>query len=119
MARKYDIEVDQGSKFELTVSVTIHGALVDISGWTARLQIRGDRRLDSPVLATLVSSGIGAELTVVGPSAQVQIDMHGATSLGWDWDYGQYDLTVYEPGGEPHRVLQGKVTVNHIVTAAS
>jgi len=119
MADERLLKFDQGSKFTYTVKVLFDGALVNISGWTARMQVRGDRRPTSPVIATFSSTGVSPRLTVLGPEALVLIDVPGADTLGWDWDQGQYDLTIYEPSGEPHRVLQGAARVNHIVTVSA
>jgi len=119
MADERLLRFDQGSKFTYTVKVLFDGAVVNITNWTARMQVRGDRRLTSPVLATFSSSGGSPRLVVLGPEALVLIDILGADTLGWGWDQGQYDLTIYEPSGEPHRILQGEIHVSHIVTASA
>jgi hypothetical protein len=106
--------IDQGSKFEYTAAVTIHGQVVPLTGWTARLQVRGDWRLNQDLLAELTEADA---LTVVDDPPQVLIDIPGATSLLWDWERGQYDLYVFEPtpGAMPHRIMQGEMRVNKTV----
>ena len=115
MAKDVSFLFDQGSKFAYTVAVTFDGVVVDITGWSARLQIRPVRQRSAEELA-IFTTAVGQGLAIVGPQAQIQIDIPAADSEGWDWTEGQYDLTLYTPSLEAYRVIQGKAVVNHQVT---
>jgi hypothetical protein len=114
MATVVDLSVDQGDLFRYTVNVTIDGVVVNLTGWTAHLEVRGDRRLSAPLLYSVSSPGV---LTVLGSAAQIQMDVPSAVTKLWTWDEGQYDLTLTDPIGEKYRVLQGAIRINHTVTA--
>lgn len=109
-AAKLDITIEQGSDFQLVVTVV--GGPVSMTGYTGKMQIRPGKgsstlRYDVPLSA----------LTVDGLNRQVVVNLPWTESLGFDWDAGMYDLVIVSADEvDAWRVVEGKVTVDHSVT---
>lgn len=110
MAKDEVLKLDRGVKFEYTVQVT---GIADLDGWTAKMQIREQRRPDAPLFAEWSTDS--GELAVLGPELQVQIDVSAADTAEFGWDSGEYDLVLFNSGLVPYRILQGTVFVNNNV----
>jgi hypothetical protein len=108
-----DIVIAQGSKFEMTVVVTEGGVVKNITGWSARMQIRPAR--GSSTLYDDFSSPADS-LTISGVDGQVLVDIPGSITAAYDWTNGAYDIKLTDTGGEPHRIVEGTVKVDHSVT---
>lgn len=87
------------------------GDPIDLSGCTARMQIR--RSLRQPVLV-YVQSGDG--ITIDGPNGYVLIELSDEKTDALDIKRGVYDLEVEFPSGDVYRVLEGAITVDRNVT---
>ena len=92
-----DIEVVQGSTFEFPVRVKRNGTLMDLTGYTARMQIRNLPADDvgSSVLAT-------ATVTVDIPTSIVTARINADITQAFTWSQGVYDLEI--DGGAPDKV---------------
>lgn len=86
---------------------------VDLTGWTAKAQLR--RRVAGDVWVTLTSaSGI-----TLGADGSVEIAIGHALTEAAAWDaysIGVWDLELASPVGEKVRLVQGAVTVSQDVT---
>ena len=107
----YNIKADQGSTFVFTFTITTNGTVWDLTGYSARMQVRPSAQATSTVLnlvsptnITLTSLGV-VTVTVVA-SAMAAI---AAGSF-------VYDIEVQSDSGIVTRLLQGKFTVTPEVT---
>lgn len=111
MAKEQNLVIDQGGRFEYTVQVT--GVTLPLAGWTARMEIGSARGSTGTEYASYDTTTPGANyLAVVAGAGQVQVNIPSAATDAFDWVEGFYDLYAIEPGGEDHRILQGRIRVS-------
>lgn len=112
MATEADLLVDQGSRWQAIVGVTVDW-LTDLTGYQARGQVRASRTL--PQAEILVE--LTPYLTVDVPSHQVRIDIPADITAAWSWNEGHYDLELFSATpSQSVRFLQGKISVDKEVT---
>lgn len=124
MAGVYDIEIEQGSD---TNDIEIYpteddGSPIDLSGYTARLQIRPDVRSETLYDdLTTENSRIVIESFVENfeetPTTfyKIIIKFPNETTSAYHWVTGVYDLELYS-GTLVDRFLKGTVTTDREVT---
>lgn len=79
---------------------------VDITGYTAELQIK------PYPLATSILYDASSNITLGGPTGVITITIPAATTGGFTWWAGVYDLTLTSLNGTVYRFAQGNVTVS-------
>jgi hypothetical protein len=112
MAR-LDLRVYQGSRFELPVDVKENGAVKDLTGYTARMQIRPSKE-SAQVLADY-STANGA-ITINPATGRVTVVAASAVTDAYTWVAGVYDMEIVTSGGEATRILEGRVSLSRQVT---
>jgi hypothetical protein len=109
---KANLDVVQGDDYVATVSVTnADGSPADISGYTAKAQIRQDvadeaRRVDVEITTAVASPNV----TLTIPHATTQT----LTAASYVWD-----LQLTSAGGQITTILAGTVIVTREVTRAA
>lgn len=112
MATEADLLVDQGSRWQAVVDVSVEW-LTDLTGYDARGQVRASRTLGGVDILFEFTP----YLTVDVPSHQVRIDIPANVSAAWAWTSGFYDLELFDNDPEHDvRFLQGKIEVDKEVT---
>lgn len=113
-ARKYDILIEQGSNFTLTVfAKNSDGTVRDLTGYTARMQIRSS--VDSATVLAEASTNNGL-ISIVGVDGEVTINIPSATTDNYAWHNGVYDLEVDNNVGAVIRLLSGNAACSFQVT---
>ena|SRR6056300_637961 len=106
----YNIVIEQGATFVLNVTIKEDGEPKNISGYSARAQMRPTRTsttLTATFTCTISTPSTGAILMELDPSTTAAIA---------DGRY-YYDLEIYTSGDAiVSRLLQGEVTVSPEVT---
>jgi hypothetical protein len=118
MSNKYDIEIKQGSVFRRSITYKDStGALVNLTGYTARMQVRPKyTSVDKLVDITSSPSGHGS-ITLGGVAGTIVILIHSAHTATLDAPAkAVWDLELVEPGGEADRILEGAVVITPEVT---
>lgn len=115
MAAIQDFDIDQGSNWTEQL-IWKDEALdpVDLTGYTARLQIR--RRVGSSVVQLELTTGAG--ITLGGALGTIDLAITAAQSAALPARQGKrfvYDLEMVN-GSNVHRLLQGKLIVSPEVT---
>ena len=113
MAVQYIVEIDQGADWFFNVTYEQPaGTPVNITNYTAALQLRSLPQSATAVLSLTTGSGI----TITGASGLVAVHatavQTGAIVAG---DY-YYDLEITSPSGVVTRLVQGQALVNPQVT---
>lgn len=113
-AAPYDITIEQGATWRTTLTVKdATGTTVDLTGYTARMQIRPSVE-STTVLLELNTTGSG--ITVTGPAGQIALLITATATTGINWTGAVYDLELTAPSGDVTRLLQGRVTLSPEVT---
>lgn len=114
-ASKLKLLIDQGATFrkKLTWKAGSPAVPVDLTGCTARMQIRAEISADVP-LATLTTENGG--ITLGGVSGTVELFMDDAKTSAFSWTEAVYDLEVVLANGDVRRLLFGAVVVSPEVT---
>lgn len=115
MAATHNITVEQGTTMRLLFKwETKSGAVVtpvDLSSYTARMQIRKNVAA-TDVLLSLTSP---TEITL-GADGSITIEATPAQTAAIDSRVGVYDLELEASDGRVTRLVQGKVTISPEVT---
>lgn len=116
-AAYYAIHVEQGATWRRTLTVKDEGSPVDLTGFTARMDVRESIDSPSPLLHLgTVTDTAATGITINGPAGQLTLAITDEASTAWTWRYGIYDLELESPGGEVDRLLHGEVLVDREVT---
>jgi|TARA_R100000149_G_scaffold12056_1_gene4557 hypothetical protein len=111
-AGTYHIKIEQGATFALNLTYKDEtGALVNLSGYTARMQ--GRRRADDD--ATVFSLTSGAGITLGGALGTIDIGLTATETGAMNPVEGVYDLELVS-GAVVDRILKGTFVVEREIT---
>ena len=107
----YDFQARQGATFDRSFTWKPGGTAADLTGFTARMQVRRTVRSTEPVVSLTHSSGItlGADGTVSLLIAASEMGAIPARRY-------VYDIELIDAGGKVHPVLDGAFVVTAEVT---
>lgn len=109
-ATKYNLDIEQGSDFQLVVTVV--GGPSSMTGYTAKMQFRPGKGS-----STLRYDVPGSALTVDAANRQVVVNLPWTESVDFSWDSGMYDLVIVSSDNlKVWRVIEGRIVVDHSVT---
>lgn len=114
-ALSYDLIIEAGATFDdIGTWRDSTGALVNTTGYTARLQIRS--AVESTVVILELTNGSG--ITLGGAAGTIEITIPAATTTGYATGLlGVYDLLVTAPDTvTKYRLLEGNARVHPAVT---
>ena len=86
---------------------------VDLTGATARLQVRKSFSSDIVLLEATTEDG---RITLGGPEGTIELVWPDEVTAAIGWRAGRYDLEIESAGGEVTRLLQGAVKIYPEVT---
>ena len=112
MTAKYNFTAGQGETFDRTVTWTIDDVAVNLTGYTARLQIRKTHKSTSAVVSLTQASG----LTLGGAAGTIEIVISATATAALDPGRYVYDLELVSAGGVVTRVLEGAIVFTAEVT---
>jgi hypothetical protein len=110
LGNRYDLEIKQGATLSLTATwKDSSGTAVNLTGYTARLQVRATYDSSSTILSLTSAAGI----TLGGAAGTIAITATATVTaaLTAPWS-GVYDLELVSGGGEVTRLLEGTATVS-------
>lgn len=111
---EYDINVLQGATFQWRVTWKDSlGVAIDLTGYTARMQIR-ERRTSTDTLVNLTTENGGIALG--GAAGHIDITIAAAATAAITALRGVYDLEIVSPAGVVYRLAMGGVTFSPEVT---
>lgn len=112
MSNLYNMKLKQGSdeRFILTYKDAL-GDIIDLTGYSARLQVR--RQVSSPSPTLSLTMGLG--ITITALSGVITIDFTNAQTSSLNGSY-VYDLELISPDTRVRRIMQGSITVDPEVT---
>jgi hypothetical protein len=111
-AGNYDIYIEQGATLSLPIIwKDSDGNVINITGYTARMQVRQTRPSTTVLLSATTENG---KLVIDGSNGKVTISLSATAAI--TWLTGVYDLELASPGGVVTRLIEGSVTVSQEVT---
>ncbi len=110
-ATVWNIVIEQGATWRTTLTLTER----DLTGCSARMQVRETAASPSAVLSLTSAPGGGIVITP-GPPGVLDITISAAQTADMDWRRGVYDLELESAGGDVDRLLKGDVAVDPEVT---
>jgi hypothetical protein len=115
MATRARLYIDQGCTWQqrLVYKAGDPAVPVDLTGWTARMQVRAT--VDSPEVLLELSTENGG-ITLGGPTGEISLDVSAATTAAFTWTSGLFDLELVSAGGIVKRPLRGSIGVRREVT---
>ena len=109
----YNFTIDQGANWNLKVVYKdSDGDVIDLTGYTAAMQLRQNYNSDTAVLSLSTSNG---GITINGPLGELNLQATAAQTGSLDSGFYVYDLEVTS-GGVVTRIIQGQITVAGEVT---
>jgi hypothetical protein len=105
---------DQGATFTRRITYKSNGEIVNLTGYTARMQVRPSYAYESDNIVANLTSGSG--LTITGATGTIDITITaGATEAMTPGSY-VYDLEIVAPNTTVQRLLEGPFIVTPEVT---
>jgi len=116
-AAKLDLLIEQGATFKHTLFVkqgaAESGPPADLTGYTARMQIRSEVESTSILIELTVSNG---RIAITPAEGKIAITISAADTAALEFEVGVYDVELVSASGEVDRIVQGKVTLSREVT---
>ncbi len=113
---KTSLTIEQGSSFlRIVIYRDSNGDPVDLTGYTAEMQVRKTKESDTIILTLNTSNGY---LILGGTAGTITISTPANITDALDFVWGRYDLELY-PGGDTTqavRLLEGKINLSKQVT---
>lgn len=111
----YDITIEQGANLSLPLTWKDgNGDPVDITGYSARMQIR--ENFDSDDFIVSLTSDAGGGIMLGGAAGTVTIAMSAALTASLAQVDAVYDLELISVSGFVTRLTQGRVFISREVT---
>lgn len=107
----YNITCPQGASFDRTFSVTVSGSPLNLTGYTAALQVRSG----ADAADALISLTNGSGITLGGTAGTVLVSIAASVTAGVAAGSYSYDLELYQ-GANVTRLLEGAFNVTAGVT---
>jgi|LakMenE18May11ns_1017448.scaffolds.fasta_scaffold9838492_2 hypothetical protein len=102
----------QGATFDYNLTWTLNGTAVNLTGYSARMQVRETYDSTTPVIS--LTSGTG--ITLGGTAGSILLDISATTTAGVPSGQYVYDLELVTSGGYVTRLLEGNFNVDPEVT---
>jgi zona occludens toxin (predicted ATPase) len=113
-AAQYDFEIEQGATLlKPIVWKDSTGAAVNLTGYTAKMQVRQSTSSDEVLLELSNTNG---KLTITPLTGTVTMVFSAATTADIDWKRGKYDLELTAADGTVTRLIEGEITVSREIT---
>jgi hypothetical protein len=111
----YHLRIRQGKTLRKTFTFRTGSPLfaVDLTGWSARAQVRSN--VESEVVLIDFTDSDGS-IELGGPAGSITLVLTDAVTAALDPVFGVWELELVEPGGDVFSLLEGPVTVESEVT---
>jgi hypothetical protein len=118
MSKRVNLQIDAGADYSHIVTYrTSTDEIIDIDGWSARMQLRAAIDDDEPALELTSEEDEG--LTINGAAGEVTIAITASQTEELESGEYLYDLEIENDSGQVFRLIEGTVTVNPNVTRAT
>lgn len=112
---EYNIEIKQGSEWERTLILKDSvGDVINLTNYTARMQIRALKDKDSILYDTLTTTNLRIVITAL--EGKIVLKIPSTVSDTYKFIKGYYDLEIISSTSLVTRILEGSVSINKNVT---
>lgn len=111
-AANWTLPLEQGATFHTVLTLNA----LDLTGYTAALQVRRSHSADEVLFAMSTGPDPGGITITGGADSTVDLYVPDETTAAFTWRRGVYDLELTSAGGEVTRLLQGAAVVDPEVT---
>lgn len=109
-AAEGDIIVEQGATFDVPMTwQDAEGDLIDLTGWTAKLQVRDYPGSGDVLLDMNTENG---QIVLGGAEGTIRLLLSMAETAALTFDNGKYQLELYTPSSQTERLLKGRFIVD-------
>jgi hypothetical protein len=108
----YNVTMYQGATFDLNLTWKVNGTPINLTSYSARMQVRST--FDASATALTFTSGSG--ITLGGTAGTILIEASAATTAGVAIGQYVYDLEMVSAGSAVTRLIQGTFIVDPEVT---
>ena len=113
-AAQYDFEIEQGATLlKPIVWRDSAGVAVNLTGYTAKMQVRKSASSDEVLLEM---STVNGKIQLTPATGTVTLVFSAATTAALDWRRGKYDLELTSADGTVTRLIEGEITVSREIT---
>lgn len=114
MSGTCNLTIEQGANWSVTVTWQINGAAVDLTNYSARMQVRTRHEATTTLLS--LTSAVGGGLTLGGVAGTIGIALIATATAALPAGGHVYDLELVSGAGVVTRLLEGLFTVTPEVT---
>ena len=112
-ATTYDITIEQGATFSQLVTYKESGVAVNLTGYTARMQVRSTLESATTVVELTTAN---SRITLGGAAGTISLTISATDTAALTAGRGVYDLELVSGSGIVTRLLQGVATISRNVT---
>ena len=115
--KEIDLIIYQGATFRKAWDIVDKqsGSPVDLTGYTARMHIRGKIKDELPVVVLTTTNG-GISIMITESQTVLSLFISAEVTAALTISKGVYDLEIVDTSGEVYRLVQGQVTISKEVT---
>ena len=110
---KYNFTIKQGSTFRKPFQWIAGGSPVDMTGWTARMQIRPE--VDSEIVIAELTTEDGG-ITIEPLEGKFNLYLSDVETSAFSFEDAVYDIELVDQSGDVHRNIGGKIKLSPEVT---
>jgi hypothetical protein len=112
-ATTYDILIEQGATYSQVITYKEAGVAINLTGYTARLQVRSTLESASTVVELTTANG---RIVLGGAAGTITLTISATDTAALTAGRGVYDLELVSGSGIVTRLLQGVATISRNVT---
>jgi thiamine pyrophosphokinase len=113
MASKYNIKLDQGSDYDLSITYKDpSGNSINLAGYTARMDVRVTYSTPSTIIELTTENGM---ISIDSANGTINLSIDAANTANLPISNAVYDLELVS-GSSVNRLIEGKFVVNPEVT---
>jgi hypothetical protein len=112
-ATTYDILIEQGATYSQLITYKDNGVAVNLTGYTARMQVRATLEAASALIELTTANG---RIALGGTAGTITLTISATDTAALTSGRGVYDLELVSGSGIVTRLLQGVATISRNVT---
>ena len=110
---KCNFTIKQGATFRKPFQWNAGGSPVDMTGWTARMQIRPE--VDSEIVIADLTTENGG-ITIEPLEGKINLYLSDVETSAFGFESAVYDIELVDQSGDVHRDIEGKIKLSPEVT---